>query len=50
MNRETNRNNALARCRERGIVIPTLEQMRHPGRIPGANYDQDCCTTTGDSK
>jgi cysteine synthase len=25
-----------ARCRERGIVIPTFEQLRTPGLIPGA--------------
>ncbi|OGH60653.1 MAG: pyridoxal-5-phosphate-dependent protein subunit beta [Candidatus Lindowbacteria bacterium RIFCSPLOWO2_12_FULL_62_27] len=26
----------IARCRERGVIIPTFEQMRHPEKIPGA--------------
>jgi len=30
------RQNALARCRERHIVIPTLAQQRDPGLIPAA--------------
>ena len=25
-----------ARCKERGITIPTFEQLRHPERIPAA--------------
>jgi len=36
MNLETNRNNAIARCRERGIVIPTLAQMRDPSTLDPA--------------
>ncbi len=30
----------VARARERGIVIPTLAQMRHPERIPDAIIDR----------
>ncbi len=30
------RERALARCRERGVIIPTFSQMKDPGTIPGA--------------
>jgi cysteine synthase len=33
MNDKTRKNN-LKRCREKGIVIPTLEQMKNPDKIP----------------
>jgi len=29
----------VERCRERGIVIPTLGEMRDPGRVPAATRD-----------
>lgn len=28
-------NKTIARCRERRVLIPTFEQMRHPEKIPG---------------
>ncbi len=34
MDREVVRARAVERCRERGIPIPTLEELRHPERIP----------------
>ena len=36
MNLETNRNSAIARCRERGVIIPTLAQMRDPSTLDPA--------------
>ncbi len=30
---ETKREHAIARCRERGVVIPTIVEQRHPERI-----------------
>jgi len=31
---QQNRQRAIERCRERGILIPTFEQMRDPGAVP----------------
>ncbi len=36
MERDEIRARAVERCRERGIPIPTLEEQRHPERIPGS--------------
>jgi cysteine synthase len=33
---EQNRQRAIERCRERGIVIPTFGQMRDPGAVPAS--------------
>ena len=32
-NDKTRKNN-LKRCKEKGIIIPTLEQMKNPDKIP----------------
>ena len=34
MNREQARHRAIERCRERGVLIPTFEQMRQPEGLP----------------
>ncbi|GEM_PF-3547959 len=34
---EIQRQHAILRCRERGVVIPTLSQPRDPSRVPEAN-------------
>lgn len=36
MSRESVRARAIERCRLKGIVIPTFEEMRYPSRIPSA--------------
>ena len=33
---ETVRKNTVQRCRERGIQIPTLAEMRDPSKIPAS--------------
>lgn len=39
MRREEVRARAVARCRERGILIPTLSQMRDPSTVPATVRD-----------
>jgi cysteine synthase A len=37
------RQRAIARCRERGIVIPTIAEQRHPERIDGETIRRLAC-------
>ena len=42
---EAQRKKNIARCREKGIILPTYAQMRDPGKIPQSVKDELAANT-----